>query len=218
MRAPSSRDCARAFNRQSQRVTRRSPFWMTPFQPVPSHSGQTSAATFVDECMGLYGLCYLRTELRKGKAVPCCVQPVELHASLWTRVEIFSRAAGNVSAGRSLALPVRRRHSTNASLSALLLSSPAGGTRMYYCVFVESKSSPLCPKYRARRRFRGDHEPSRARMHEPCGSAELFTVDKRKTRGKITPIQDSASASVLHLPQNSLGQTGILPRREDEQS
>jgi DNA-binding protein HU-beta len=22
-------------------------------------------------------------------------------------------------------------------------------------------------------------------MHEPCGSAELFTVDKRKTRGKI---------------------------------
>src|SRR5215813_13634678 len=117
MRAPSSRDCARAFNRQSQRVTRRSPFWMTPFQPVPSHSGQTSAATFVDECMGLYGLCSLRTELRKGKAVPCCVQPVELHASLWTRVEIFSRAAGNVSAGRSLALPVRRRHSTNASLS-----------------------------------------------------------------------------------------------------
>src|SRR5262245_32508475 len=74
---------------------------------------------------------------------------------------------------------------------ALLLSSPAGGTRMYYCVFVESKSSPLCPKYRARRRFRGDHEPSRARLHEPCGSAELFTVDKRKTRGKITPIQDS---------------------------
>jgi len=49
IRAASSNDCARAFNRQSQRVTLRSPFWTTLFHPVPSHSGQTSTDTFMAE-------------------------------------------------------------------------------------------------------------------------------------------------------------------------
>src|SRR5215468_7490554 len=65
------------------------------------------------------------------------------------------------------------------------LPSRRGGPRMYFRVLAESKSSPLCPKYRARQRLRGDHKRNRARVHEPCRSAELFTVDKRKTRGKI---------------------------------
>src|ERR1700756_4431357 len=47
MRAPVSRRSARDFNRQSQRVTRRSPPAPTLFHPDPSHKGQTSAATFI---------------------------------------------------------------------------------------------------------------------------------------------------------------------------
>src|SRR5262252_6689615 len=135
------------------------------------------------------------------------------------RGNLFSRCWERLRAGRSLAFacPAPALDTCESVPRCRFLLAPEG-TRMYYCVFVESESSPLCQKYRTRRRFRGDHEPKRTRMREPCGSAELFTVDKRKTRGKITPIQDSASASVLHLPQNSLGQTGILPRREDEQS
>ena len=62
MRAAASRDCVLARSWQSQRVTRRSwgafgPFdcaWVdragdgAVFQPVPSHSGQTSAETFIN--------------------------------------------------------------------------------------------------------------------------------------------------------------------------
>src|ERR1700738_4024426 len=62
MRAAASRDCVLARSWQSQRVTRRSwgvsgPFDCESvdragdgavFQPVPSHSGQTSAETFIN--------------------------------------------------------------------------------------------------------------------------------------------------------------------------
>src|SRR6266850_4959467 len=48
MRAAASRVSERAFRRQSQRVTRRSAPFATFFHPVPSHSGQTSAETFMD--------------------------------------------------------------------------------------------------------------------------------------------------------------------------
>ena len=47
MRAAVSSVAARAFNQQSQRVTRRSTPSRTLFHPVPSHNGQTSVDTFI---------------------------------------------------------------------------------------------------------------------------------------------------------------------------
>jgi hypothetical protein len=47
---------------------------------------------------------------------------------------------------------------------------------------------------------------------------KLFTVDIAKSGGKIAPIRIPLQQLWLHLPRIGLGQTGILSRREDEQS
>ena len=69
--------------------------------------------------------------------------------------------------------------------------SPTGEStgEMYFCVFAESTSSPACTKHRAKQRFRGRCTPRDVRMHESCGSSELFTVDNQKTSGRIAAIR-----------------------------
>src|SRR5579885_3412496 len=74
MRAEASSDSARDFRRHSQRVTRRSE--LAGFHPLPPQTGQTSAATFMNnlcfECALWEWVC------ARGRDVILCAHPVEL--------------------------------------------------------------------------------------------------------------------------------------------
>src|ERR1035437_4310194 len=100
MRAAAIRDCPRARNRQSQRVTRRSlvlPPVLRPaatvFHPVPSHSGQTSAGALITwdpsifKRILLFRLCTRGWVPRKPETLPACVHPVKEGRGLWRALE-----------------------------------------------------------------------------------------------------------------------------------
>jgi hypothetical protein len=50
---------------------------LTLFHPVPSHSGQTSADTFMAEYFPLFRLCHPSASSGKVKLANGCVLPVE---------------------------------------------------------------------------------------------------------------------------------------------